>query len=176
MSQFPFFGHTFTLQDGVQVFALNSFSNCQVHESTSMTHGGSIIDLRGRMDLAIAGSECLKPALFSVATETTADGNRSTCQYPKWKEKEPQNGPCKPFVQFNYPLKRRKEKYYLLVRNISKTTTVLTSPEPETVTPMMTSTISDRNEMTRTREGKLSLFCKKSTSCMSSIPQILLQR
>ncbi len=102
-----------------------------------------------------------KPALFSVATETPVAGNRSICEYPKWKEKEPQNGPCKPFVQFNYPLKRRKEQYFLLVIHISNTTTALTSPDPDAVTSMVSLTTSGRTEMTRTSKGKLFLFDKK---------------
>ncbi len=81
-----------------------------------------------------------EPVLFSVAKETSMDGNRSRCEYPKWKEEKPQKGSCEPFVQFNYPIKRRKEKYFLLVNHIDKTTAAQTSPDTATTTTGETTT------------------------------------
>ncbi len=75
-----------------------------------------------------------EPVFFSVAKETLMDGNQRICEYPKWKEEKPQNGPCETFVQFNYPVKRRKEKHYLLVNRTDNTTAAQTSPDTETIT------------------------------------------
>ncbi|MCP3665624.1 MAG: hypothetical protein GY696_24520 [Gammaproteobacteria bacterium] len=112
------------------------------------------------------------------------DRNRSLCEYPKWKAEKPQVGPCQPFVQFNYPIKRRKEEYYLLVSHIDNTTAALTSQgpgavasttsgaetsgplstttlrgPPDTETTVNSSTISDRTEKSsKTCESKIFLF------------------
>ncbi len=122
--------------------------------------------------------------LISVANETSIDGNQSICEYPKWKAEEPQDGPCEPFVQLNYPIKLRKEKYYLLVSHIDNKTAALTpqSPgvltsttsgaetsgslstttlrgPPDTEKTVPSSTISDRTEKSRkTSECKIFLF------------------
>ncbi len=50
--------------------------------------------------------------MFSVVKEKV-DGDKKTCEYPKWMKKT--DGDCQSLknVQFNYPIKRRNVEYKL---------------------------------------------------------------
>ncbi len=56
------------------------------------------------------------------------DGRK--CKYPKWMEKEPDDK-CQSFVQFNYPIKRRKKNYYLKFFHPLTTSTVMVTGSTE---------------------------------------------